>query len=212
MNMKKTTAAFIAILVISVMLCMSSCKDFNEFIETMNSVESSQSSEEPAYSGKELEELSAETVNQIYNEANTAYGWFKLTPISVTQDSKTADGETYYKVDHEIIKSLNGLKLYLEGLFSDAIVKSLLNPENKAPCFRDFDGELYSLNLNGSSNSEVSELSFELVKERPDRYVYRVSYAAKDGPEINQTKSYDFVFQKKEIQWIFTQFPYFLSV
>lgn len=157
---------------------------------------------------------SAEAVLQ---PAFEVYGWFTSNPLS--HESKVySDVLPYCKVTDERFSSLKELSAAVREIFSDSIATRLL----ESGLYIDIEGQLYvnkSLDSaiiaapsSAAGNNAISKEVYSVVSEDQEKIVYRaeVSYTTNESASVlEDALSYDFVYEKIDGKWVFTQFDYY---
>lgn len=157
---------------------------------------------------------SAEAVLQ---PAFEVYGWFTSKPLS--HESKVySDVLPYCKVTDERFSSLKELSAAVREIFSDSIATWLL----ESGLYIDIEGELYvnksldsavvAASSSAAGNNVISKEVYSVVSEDREKIVYRaeVSYTAKESAsDLEDALSYDFIYEKIDGKWVFTQFDYY---
>ena len=150
-----------------------------------------------------------EEVLTAYRKAEEAFGWFALgTMPSDPTDTREVEGITYFRVDHPDFDTLAGLRGYLKGLFSDALVEQLLPYDGKQ--YLDLDGRLYVQDGGrGADVTKGAEMVQVLSGEDPGRRTVRVNVEVLDPEQdyaVVDTLVYDFPYELVGNRWIFTSF------
>lgn len=150
-----------------------------------------------------------EEVLEAYRTAQEAFSWFQVAPIHFDpNDSREVDGAVYYRVDYPGIDSLSSLRGYLKGLFSDALVDSLLPYDGVQ--YLDLDGALYV--QDGGRGTDIyrgAEYTQVMRGDNPNRLAVRVTVEVVDPEQdgaVTGSVTYEFPYEKVGEQWIFTDF------
>lgn len=150
-----------------------------------------------------------EEVLEAYRAAQEAFSWFQVAPIPFDpNDSREVDGVVYYRVDYPGIESLSSLRGYLKGLFSDALVDSLLPYDGVQ--YLDIDGVLYV--QDGGRGTDIyrgAEYTQVMRGDNPNRLTVRVTVEVVDPEQngaVTGSVTYEFPYEKVGEQWIFTDF------
>ncbi len=157
-------------------------------------------------------DTSAEAILQ---PAFEVYGWFTSNPLS--HESRIySDVLPYYKVTDERFSSLKELSAAVRKIFSDSIATRLL----ESGLYIDIEGQLYvnksldsaDVATSSSGDNVISKEVYSVVSEDQEKIVYRaeVSYTAKQSASDSEDAlSYDFIYEKIDGKWVFTQFDYY---
>lgn len=150
-----------------------------------------------------------EAVLAAYRQAVEAFGWFRLThlPLDMAQPAQL-DGQLYYRVDYPGIDTLAGLRGYLKGLFSDALVEELL-PAG-ATAYVEIDGVLYGIDGGRGSDITKGAETIQVLRDADEnRRTVHVTVELLD-PEADfapvGSEEHNFPYEKIGEAWIFTDF------
>lgn len=150
-----------------------------------------------------------EEVLAAYRAAQEAYSWFHLAPMPFDPaDSREVNGVVYYRVDYPGIDSLSALRGYLKGLFSDAIVESLLPYDGVQ--YLDIDGVLCV--QDGGRGDDIyrgAEYTQVMRGDNPNHLVVRATIEVVDPEQngaVTGSVTYEFPYEKVGERWIFTDF------
>lgn len=163
--------------------------------------------------GKKID-TSAEIVLQ---PAFEIYSWFTSNPL-LHENTLYSEALPYCKVVDERFSDFKELSSKVKEVFSNSIATRLL----ESGIYIDIDGELYvksSLDAEyfiTSSNLTASKIIakevYSVVSQDPEKIAYRaeVVYTTEDGTLLEENAlSYDFVYEKVNGKWVFTQFDYY---
>ena len=147
-------------------------------------------------------------IGEAYKKAVEAYGWFELTTMPTACDTdgdvREHEGQQYFRVVHENIKTLADLENYLRSLFSDDIVANLMFPEEGKKRYRDFDGILYAIPADRGTDISKGKETYEVVQESGNsRIIFRVTVELLG--ELGY-ETHDFTCEKIDGRWIFSSF------
>lgn len=155
-------------------------------------------------------------IGEVYKKAVEAYGWFDLTTMPTAYDTdgdvRDHEGQQYFRVVHETIKTLADLENYLRSLFSDNIVANLLFPEEGEKRYRDFDGIFYAIPADRGTDINKGEETYEVVQDSGNnRITFRVTVELLgdwDGNKqpVTGYETHDFICEKIDGRWIFSSF------
>lgn len=159
-------------------------------------------------------DTSAEIVLQ---PAFEIYSWFTSNPL-LHENTLYSEALPYCKVVDERFSDFKELSSKVKEVFSNSIATRLL----ESGIYIDIDGELYvksSLDAEyfiTSSNLTASKIIakevYSVVSQDPEKIAYRaeVIYTTEDGTLLEENAlSYDFVYEKVNGKWVFTQFDYY---
>jgi len=171
------------------------------------------------------ERLSDEEVLAAYEQAAEAYGWFtghfEWTDTFLDgEDVETRPGPAapeleYCRVVRPGLDNLDALREYLESLFSDEIVDSLLTEDTEVPSFVETEKGLYILCAGvGDGLSEKGAVTSVTVSwpEGEAGCVVRVAQERLEWSQDTGTSTvvgewvYEFPYQKVGDKWVFTHF------
>lgn len=151
----------------------------------------------------------SQSIYDMMKEANEAYSWFKVCTLSCSyDDQKEKDGMMYQRVTDERFKTYNDFYSYISSIFSQDITDKLFSEKQYA----DIDGALYELDGARGTNILIADVKYEAVSLTSDRCEYKavVSFVKEpETTEIDYTKEYKFVRERKGISWLFTTFEFF---
>jgi hypothetical protein len=148
-------------------------------------------------------------VDLAYQNAVEAYGWFDMTSMPLDYSvSRDYNNITYYKVDHESIKTYGDLARYLKSLFADTIVNQLLGQSEVNNRYTDIDGQLYAIPADRGADITKGDETHQVIFEGDERIIYRVEVDLID-PEtgnIIDKEVHDFSYEPMNGDWVFTNF------
>lgn len=153
--------------------------------------------------------LTEEEILDAYDRAVTAYGWFDLQPLPTTGESQIVDGQTYRPVDYPGMENLLDLQTYLKDVFSEDLVKELLDGEDGAFYhYLDIDGALYGPIGGRSRDRQRGDIRTQVEMESETSYVVYVSVDVldQDLTTVTGMESYAFPYEQIDGRWVFTQF------
>lgn len=155
---------------------------------------------------------SDEEVLAAYREAEEAYRWFDLTTLPL--DYENAAGEPteagqYYRVADERFATMDALRGYLKGLFSDEIVDRLLPLDGVR--YVEIDGALCAVEAGRGTDGNSGAVTAQVFwPEGGDDNWCTVQVAVellREDPEFPEgTRVYQFPYQKVGEKWVFTYF------
>lgn len=143
-----------------------------------------------------------------YELAQRVYGWFDLSPLPSSDESVSLDGGVYYRVDMEGIRSLEDLRTYLRGVFSQELTDRLLDGRTARIQYRNSGGILY---VSGSAREmDPGKGQIWVETERVEDGLYfvnvMVDLLAEDGETVVGLESWSFPYVFQEDRWVFTDF------
>ena len=152
--------------------------------------------------------LSEEEVLAAYDRAVTAFGWFRLRTLPCDTTSAMVDGELYQRVDYPGIDTVEDLRTYLRGNFSQEVIDHLLPENTEPPLYRDIDGQLYVIPT--SRQPDPCKGTTEVMVEQVSAYSFTVNVTveilAEDLTTVAGFEVYSFPYQCVDGRWIFTNF------
>ena len=150
----------------------------------------------------------------LIESAMEVYSWLALGAMPLSEDSTTSlnpmtgTQETFQLVNSEHFSNYEEFKSYLENFFSGEIVQKYL--EEYQIC-KDIDGKLWMVPAGRGANIMITDVAFETVEVTEDKaHLTATVYYDEDAQESNNPKVCDFILEKIDGRWIFTQFPYYL--
>lgn len=157
------------------------------------------------------------SVEIVLQPAFEIYSWFTSNPL-LHENTLYSEALPYCKVVDERFSDFKELSSKVKEVFSNSIATRLL----ESGIYIDIDGELYvksSLDAEyfiTSSNLTASKIIdkevYSVVSQDPEKIAYRaeVIYTTEDGTLLEENAlSYDFVYEKVNGKWVFTQFDYY---
>lgn len=143
-----------------------------------------------------------------FGKAVQAFGWFHSATLPSTEERRTLEGEPrdYYRVDSDF-KTLEDLRAYLTGLFSEAVIDELLD----TGIYREFDGALYVYPLDYGTRA-IRDGTVQIRRESPARIIYCIEgdlRSPDDGPsEEPNIVQLEFPYEHIGDAWVFTEFDW----
>lgn len=151
-----------------------------------------------------------EQVRNAYDRAVDAVGWFQSGTMPCTGSTVSLESGVYRKVSYAGVESLNDLKNYLRGLFSEELVDSLLTKkiDGEACRFLEKSGVLYELQRELPVRERTGRVKVSVRRRSARRYEVDVQtqLLAADGKTVTGVKYNACFFEKQEEKWIFTNF------
>lgn len=152
--------------------------------------------------------LTEEEVLAAYDRAAAAFGWFKLKTLPCGDASVIVEGNLYQRVDYAGIGTLEELKTYLRGSFSQEVIDRLLPEDAGTPLYRDIDGQLYVLPFSHQPDPHKGTAVVMVEQSAEDTYMVNVTVdiLAEDLQTVTGLEGYSFPYQYVDGRWIFTSF------
>lgn len=169
-------------------------------------------SEEGALSSSRTQEeartLTEEEVLSAYDRAVSVYEWFSLSTLPCGTEGLSVDGQTYYPVRSSGLESMEDLRIYLRGSFSQELTDQLLESGGQTPLYRDIGGALYVRPLSRSRDPLRGEV--ELRVEQTGQTAYAVNAAVdlldEDQETVAGVEYWTFPYELVDERWVFTEF------
>lgn len=153
-------------------------------------------------------ELTEEEILSAYDRAVTAYEWFDLTPLPCGGEDITENGVRYRRVEYPGFDTLDDLRIYLRGLFSEDVIARLLPQDDPCPLYADIDGQLCV--RPGGREAENGKGSAAAAVERRDDGSYRVNVTVdlldEEQLTVSGVECYSFPYCCENGRWVFTDF------
>ena len=153
-------------------------------------------------------ELTEEEILSAYDRAVTAYEWFDLTPLPCGGEDIPENGVLYRRVEYPGFDTLDDLRIYLRGLFSEDVVARLLPQDDPCPLYADIDGQLCV--RPGGREAENGKGSAAAAVERRDDGSYRVNVTVdlldEEQLTVSGVECYSFPYCCENGRWVFTDF------
>lgn len=149
-----------------------------------------------------------ETVLLAYHEAEEAYRWFDLITLPVESDNGVI-GSGYYPVSDERFPTMDALRNYLKGLFSDEVVDRLLPLDGEH--YVEIDGVLCAVQMDRGSNENTGSITETVIwpEDGGDSFCtvhVEVDLIWEEPAYPEGKRTYDFPYQKVGEKWVFTHF------
>lgn len=156
----------------------------------------------------EMIQPTQEEVLAAYDRAVTAFGWFRLEPLPCGEASVLMDGMLYQKVERPGIATMAELETHLRSLFSDEVIRQLLDEGDEPPLYREIDGALYARDFSGSTDPDKGGVEIFVEQTAADTCVVNVTVEllgpGENGPD--GVEYYAFPYQYVDSHWVFTSF------
>lgn len=153
------------------------------------------------------ETIDFETTEQLFVNAMKVYGWFEMVPLQVNyDDKKQMDGKDWFKIKDENYDTHEKLDSYLKTIFASEIVDKLW----AKGIYKEIDGYLYSFDSGRGRNIFIKDVKYDVkdITENKITYVATITYYQESG-ESENPKILEFIREKINDNWLFTQFPFF---
>lgn len=199
MRMRKIV--ILCLMLAAVWTCAAGCSDREETPEEEQGELSAARTQEEARALTEEEVLSA------YDRAVTVCGWFQLSTLPCGEEGLNVDGNVYYPVRTDGLETLEDLRIYLRGSFSQEVAEQLLSTGGDAPLYREIDGALYVRPV--SRARDPLRGSVELRVEQTGDTAYQVNAAVElldEDKEVSGVEYWSFPYEWVDERWVFTRF------
>lgn len=143
-----------------------------------------------------------------YEQALRVYGWFDLAPLPTSGESARVNGETYYRVDMEGIETMEDLRAYLRGVFSQEVAERLLDGKDSRIRYRDVNGSLFAAGEGREWEAGKGEARAEAERLEEDAFSVNVivDLLGEDGETVVGLESWSFPYALVDGRWVFTDF------
>ena len=199
MRMRKIV--ILCLMLAAVWTCADGCSDREETPEEEQGELSAARTQEEARALTEEEVLSA------YDRAVTVCGWFQLSTLPCGEEGLNVDGNVYYPVRTDGLETLEDLRIYLRGSFSQELAEQFLSSGGDAPLYRDIDGALYVRPV--SRSRDPLRGNVELRVEQTGDTAYTVNAAVElldEDKEVSGVEYWSFPYEWVDERWVFTRF------
>lgn len=153
-------------------------------------------------------ELTEEEVLAAYDRAVAAYEWFDLTTLPCGGAELREDGVEYRRVEYAGFDTLDDLRTYLRGLFSQSVIDRLLQEGERSPRYRDINGQLCV--RPGGREAEPGRSAASAAVERQKDGSYRVNVLVdlldEERLTVSGVQCYSFPYCRENGRWVFTEF------
>jgi len=150
-----------------------------------------------------------------YQRARQAFNWFHFSGVTIASDmgaddAVEIDGFLFSKVIHDTIGTMADLEAYLQTIFTQDMVFSLMQ-DSPIP-FREIDGVLHSVGLTASANRFAGDEVHEIIRLNDSEIIYRVSVEMFDGSAVEddsillEIAVHDFHLILEDGVWLFQNF------
>ena len=158
-------------------------------------------------SGAALGEVQAdesETPDQVITSAMEIYSWFTISPLDV--DPELPGGDGLFRVADENMCSYETMMRLLEDHFSEEIIEGILSYE----VYTVIDGLLYGEGMGRAIDPNISDVEYEEISVDEEKIVYQATvHYVGEGENGIVPDVFEFVRERKEDKWVFTQFTFF---
>lgn len=199
MRMRKIV--ILCLMLAAVLACATGCSDRAEAPEEERGELSAARTQEEARPLTEEEILSA------YDRAVTVCGWFQLSTLPCGQEGLNVDGDLYYPVRSDGLETMEDLRIYLRGSFSQEVTEQLLSTGGEAPLYREIDGALYVRPVSRTRNPLRGGV--ELRVEQTGDTAYTVNAAVElldEDKTVSGVEYWSFPYELVDERWVFTRF------
>ena len=143
-----------------------------------------------------------------YERAQRVYGWFDLAPLPSSGESAAWDGVIYHRVEMEGIETLEDLRAYLRGVFSQELTDRLLDGRTARIQYRNIEGALYVSGEPRALKAGKGQARVETEQLEDGLYSVNVmvDLLAEDGETVAGLESWSFPYAFVEDRWVFTDF------
>lgn len=149
-------------------------------------------------------------VQDAYDRAVTAVGWFRSGSMPCSGEAVSMKSGLYREVSYAGIESMDDLKNYLRGLFSEKLVSSLFaeKVDGKSARFLEVDGKLYELQKIPENRENTGDVQVLVRKKNAARFEVDVQtqMLAADGKTVTGVKYNAYFYEKQDGKWVFTNF------
>lgn len=153
-----------------------------------------------------------EQVRNAYDHAITAIEWFRAGAMPCSGAVVSIKGGFYKQVLYAGITSMEDLKNYLRGLFSEELVEGLLakRADGEHPRFLEANGALYELQEDPGGSSPVGEAQISIKKKSTGQFEVDVQtqLLAADGKTVTGVKYNAYCYERQDERWVFTNFDF----
>lgn len=156
---------------------------------------------------EESRPLTEEEVLSAYDRAVTVCGWFQLSTLPCGEEGLNVDGNVYYPVRSDGLETMEDLRIYLRGSFSQELAEQFLGSGGDAPLYRDIDGALYVRPV--SRSRDPLRGNVELRVEQTGDTAYTVNAAVElldEDKTVSGVEYWSFPYELVDERWVFTRF------
>lgn len=153
--------------------------------------------------------LTKAQVLNAYDRAVTAVKWFQSGNMPCSDETVRVDDTIYRKVKYAGIETMEDLKTYLRGIFSEELVEKLTGSKNQTPPrFRDVQGSLYEMRQEAKNEDSWGRVKLLVKKSGSARYIVNVTaeLMAKDRKTVKGVECNSFPYERINGRWVFTNF------
>lgn len=153
--------------------------------------------------------LTKAQVLNAYDRAATAVEWFRSGNMPCSDETVRVDDKLYRKVKYAGIETMEDLKTYLRGIFSEDLVEKLTGSKNQTPPrFRDVQGSLYEMRQESKDEDSWGRVKLLVKKSGSTRYVVNVTaeLMKKDRKTVKGVECNSFPYERVNGRWVFTNF------
>jgi uncharacterized protein YceK len=187
---------------IAVLLVASGCASGSQ-TGTAQSAQSAASQSESAAPDREQ-------VRNAYDRAVAAAEWFRDGTMPCSGGIVSMESGLYRKVSYAGVETLEDLKNYLRGLFSEELVNRLLTKkaDGESVRFLEKDGKLYELQNALGSKEKTGDIRVSVKRKSASRFEVDVQteLLTEDEKTVTGVKYNACFCERREGKWIFTSF------
>lgn len=151
-----------------------------------------------------------EQVRDAYDRALETVDWFRMGNMPCEGGMVALDSGLYRRVSYAGIETLDDLKNYLRGLFSEDLVEKLLavKVDGKSTRFFSMDDRLYELQQGMDNQETVGDAQVSVKKKSSTFYEVDVEMKllTEDRKTVIGVKYNAFPYEERDGEWIFTNF------
>ncbi len=151
--------------------------------------------------------LTEEELLDAYDRAVAAYGWFDLSTLPCGDEALNVNGREYYPVTYRGMETLEDLRTYLRGVFSQEVTDRLLSGDGKVPLYQDIEGALYVLPMHRERDRAKGDLRVQTEQRSDTAYAVNVAVNLLDESDsVTAVECYAFPYELVDERWVFTEF------
>lgn len=151
-----------------------------------------------------------EQVRNAYDRAVAAAEWFHSGSMPCSGGAVSLENGLYRKVSYAGIESVDDLKNYLRGLFSEELVERLMSrkADGESARFLEKDGKLYELQKTVKNEEHTGDIQVSVRKKSASRFEVDVQteLLGEDEKTVTGVKYNACFYEKKDGKWVFTSF------
>ena len=149
-----------------------------------------------------------EEIRGDYDRAVKLYGWFDLTPLTDSGETRTEDGTVYRRVSQSGYETLDDLRLELRSVFTQSLADRLLSGEEGRIAYRDIDGALYVTGEGRGRTAGRGGVDVEVEQGGAYDFYVNVSVDLVDQEEgiVTGMECWSFPYVLEDGRWGFSEF------